>query len=85
EGRAALLRRQGWSGARVRDRAVDEIALDMGFGWSPGRQGQGAFVRHTRGGDGVFSEIWIVSDDREPQLLVPSFETFGPEESAHVR
>jgi hypothetical protein len=73
--RADQLRMQGYSQAREVEGSVEEIAVGMGFGWSPAAAGRGAFVRHIRGQRGVFSEIWYVErSGSTPRLLIPAFE-----------
>lgn len=77
--RADQLRMQGYSQAREVEGSVEEIAVGMGFGWSSAFGGRGAFVRHTRGQRGVFSEIWYVERSGEtPRLLIPAFENVEP-------
>jgi hypothetical protein len=76
--RAASLRRSGFPDARVRSGSVEELAVEMGFAWTPTGSGSGAFVRHLRGANGIYSEIWLVEDGAQPRLLVPRFDAFTP-------
>ncbi|UCE03838.1 MAG: SPOR domain-containing protein [Candidatus Latescibacterota bacterium] len=76
--RAEGLRRSGFPDARVRSGRVEELAVEMGFAWTPTGSGAGAFVRHLRGANGIYSEIWFVEDGAQPRLLVPRFDEFTP-------